>query len=275
MPVDGAIEPTRVIVLRLFRRLLAWALVLALLAYLALAAFLHYNQRRLIYFPARTVTDLRPDKLFQVGDLALRAWVVNPGQRDAVLYFGGNGEAVERNSEFFRANLPGHTVYLVAYRGYGGNAGVPTESGLYADALEEFDQIAAAHGSVALVGRSLGTGVATYVASKRPVERLVLVTPYDSLQNVAQENYPWMPIGLLLDDKFESWRRAPALTMPVTLLVAARDRLIPPAHAEALATRFPQRPTVVMIAGAGHNDISTKPGYAEAMQAAFKSPPGR
>ena len=147
--------------------------------------------------------------------------------------------------------------------------------GLYADALEEFDQVAAAHESVALVGRSLGTGVATYVASKRPVERLVLVTPYDSLQNVAQESYPWMPIGLLLDDKFESWRRAPTLTMPVTLLVAAQDRLIPPSHAEALATKFPRRPTVVTIAGAGHNDISTKLGYAEAMRVAFKSPPSR
>jgi uncharacterized protein len=275
MPTEPIIESTRLIVLRLFRRLLIGALVLALLAYLALAAFLHYNQRRLIYFPARTITDLRPDKLFRVGDRALRAWVVNPGQRDAVLYFGGNGEAVERNVDFYRANLPGRTVYLVAYRGYGGNAGVPTESGLYADALAEFDQVAAAHGSVAVVGRSLGTGVATYVASKRPVERLVLVTPYDSLQNVAQANYPWMPIGLMLDDKFESWRRAPTLAMPVTLLVAAQDRLIPPSHAQALASKFPRPPSVVTIAGAGHNDISTKPGYAEAMRAAFDSPPAQ
>lgn len=266
-------ESTRAIVLRLFRRLLLGAAVLALLAYVAIAAFMHYSQRRLIYLPQYTLTDTRPDDSFVVDGVQMRAWIVNPGQADAALYFGGNGEAVENNRDFFRTNLPGRTVYLIPYRGYGGNAGLPTELDLYADALVEFDRIRAKHAKVALIGRSLGTGVATYVASKRPADLVVLVTPYDSLQNVAQAQYPWLPIGLLLDDKFESWRRAPALTMPVTLLVAAQDRLIPPSHAEALAAKFPRRPTVAMISGAGHNDISSKPGYAEAMRTAFKSQP--
>jgi uncharacterized protein len=165
--------------------------------------------------------------------------------------------------------VPDRTVYLVPYRGYGGNPGTPIERDLYADALAEFDQLRARHAAVAVVGRSLGTGVATYVASKRPVDRVVLVTPYDSLQNVAQENYPWLPVGWLLDDKYESWRRAPSLTMPVTLLVAGNDRVIPPPHATALARHFPTPPTVVVIAGAGHNDIASKPAYADAMHAAF------
>lgn len=267
-----AIESTSTIVLRLLRRLGYGVVALVVIAYLGICLMLHQQQRSRIYFPTRHTAVELPEVRFATPAGSARGWVVNPGKAQAVLYFGGNGEAVARNAEFFRAQLPGRTIYLVPYRGYDGNAGAPTEEGLYADALAEFDQVRLRHDSVALIGRSLGTGVATYVASKRPVERLVLVTPYDSLQNVAQAKFPWIPIAWLLEDKFESWRRAPALTIPVTLLVAAQDRLIPPSHAQKLAKAFPAAPTLVMIEGAGHNDISTKAAYAAAMQAAFPPP---
>lgn len=266
---SGAIESTRVIVLRLLRRVLLGLLLLAVLGYLAVAALLHHQQRTLLYFPRPLASAVAPDTSFLVDGRTMPVWIAHPGQREAVLYFGGNGESVESDLDFFRDALPGRSVYLVPYRGYSGNAGQPTEAGLYADALVHYDRVRAKHATVALIGRSLGSGVATYVASKRSVERLVLVTPYDSLQNVAQEKYPWMPIGLLLDDKFESWRRAPALKLPVTLLIAAQDRLIPPAHAHALAESFPTPPTIIVIAGAGHNDISNRPEYPTALRAAL------
>lgn len=268
---SAQIESTRTILLRLFRRVLLGLLLLAVLGYLAVTALLYQQQRSLMYFPRPLASTVPADVIFLVGGRKTPAWIANPGQPDAVLYFGGNGESVEAEVEFFRDMLPGRSVYLVPYRGYSGTAGLPTEAGLYADALVEYDQIRTKHGSVALVGRSLGTGIATYVASKRPVERVVLVTPYDSLQNVAQEKYPWMPIGLLLDDKYESWRRAPTLTMPVTLLVAAQDRLIPPAHAEAFARQLPKPPTIVLVDGAGHNDISNRPEYRSALRSALSS----
>ncbi len=269
---SAPIESTRTIVLRLCRRVLLGVLVLTVLGYVAVAALLYQQQRALLYFPRPLASALPADVRFLVDGRKMPAWIANPDQRDAVLYFGGNGESVETEVDFFRDTLPGRSVYLVPYRGYSGNAGLPTEAGLYADALVEYDQIRAKHRSVALVGRSLGTGVATYVASKRPVEQLVLVTPYDSLQNVAQAKYPWMPIGLLLGDKYESWRRAPQLTMPVTLLIAGQDRLIPPAHAEALARQLPKPPKIVTIDGAGHNDISIRPEYRSALRMALLPP---
>jgi len=267
------IESTRTIVLRLFRRLAYGVVALVLLAYLGIALMLYLQQRNRIYFPTRDSGSGLAEERFATTAGTARGWVVNPGRARAVLYFGGNAEAVARNAEFFRSQLPDRTIYLVPYRGYDGNAGSPTEADLYADALVEYDQVRGKHAAVALVGRSLGTGVATYVASQRPVERIVLVTPYDSLQKVAQAKFPWLPIGLLLEDKYESWRRAPGLAMPVTLLVGAQDRLIPPSHARFLASKFPTPATIVMIEGAGHNDIATKPAYADAMRAAFAAPP--
>jgi len=268
-----AIESTRTLVLRLFRRLAFGVVALVALAYLGIALMLYLQQRNRIYFPTHDSGPGLTEERFTTAAGTTRGWAVNPGQASAVLYFGGNAEAVARNADFFRTHLPDRTVYLVPYRGYDGNAGSPTEADLYADALVEYDQVRGKHAAVALVGRSLGTGVATYVASQRPVERVVLVTPYDSLQKVAEAQFPWLPIDWLLEDKYESWRRAPGLAMPVTLLVGAQDRLIPPSHARFLASKFPTAPTVVMIDGAGHNDISTKPAYADAMRSAFAAPP--
>jgi hypothetical protein len=248
------------------RRLVAISLALAAAIYVAAAAYLYFQQRSLLYFPTP------PAKLdaqrieFSSGGLTLRGWALNPGRPAAVLYFGGNGEAVERNADFFLGLLPGHTVYLLPYRGYAGNPGSPSERDLYADALRAFDALASRHEWVAVMGRSLGTGVATYVAAHRPVERLVLVTPYDSIENLAQAKYAWLPVGLLLQDKYESWRRAPELRMATLMLVAEQDRIVPRANTERLIASFRRSPSVVMIAGAGHNDISSRREYSQALE---------
>jgi pimeloyl-ACP methyl ester carboxylesterase len=192
--------------------------------------------------------------------------VINPGHPRALLYLGGSGESVEREEQFFRDTLPNISVYLIPYRGYSGNPGSPTEAALFADALHDFDHIAARHDVVDVMGRSLGTGVAVYVAVHRKVHRLVLTTPYDSIANLGQQEYPMFPVRLLMKDKFDSWRRAPLVAASTLVLIAGRDQVVPRASTDNLVTRMKPPPRMVVFDAAAHNTIISEPGYAEAVR---------
>jgi pimeloyl-ACP methyl ester carboxylesterase len=99
------------------------------------------------------------------------------------------------------------------------------------------------------------------------VERLVLVTPYDSLAAIAASHFPYFPIRWLLLDKFESWRFAPKVSAPTMLIAAQNDEIIPLASTESLYQRFPQSlATMTVIRGVGHNSISESPEYLSALR---------
>jgi len=254
---------------RRVRRVVMWLVGLAVVAYLGLCSLLYLQQRRLIYYPQFTrVAPAQTDFAFQRPDAVLRGWVVNPGRQDAVLYFGGNAEAVEANRDVFAQWLPSRTVYLVAHRGYGASDGEPSEAALLADALAVYDDIARRHpdGDVAVIGRSLGSGVATHVASERPVRHLVLVTPFDSLAAVAQSHYPVFPVRLLLKDRYDSAARLPGYGGNLLVLRAGRDTVVPPAHTDRLLASFKGRARVVDFPRAGHDDLSTDPAYWPAIR---------
>jgi uncharacterized protein len=198
--------------------------------------------------------------------LRLAGWQVNPGREQALLYFGGNGERVEDNAAFFRDCLPNHTVFLIGYRGYGDSDGAPSQAALFADALAlEARLRAEGFGQMDAMGRSLGTGVAVHLASQRPIRRLLLLTPYDSIAAVAQGHFPLFPVRWLSTEPFDSLGIASKVKSDVALLVAGRDQVIPPSHAAALAAAFHPTPTVIHFPTADHNTISAQPGYAEAV----------
>ena len=197
--------------------------------------------------------------------MTLHGWVVNPSRATALIYFGGNGEAIERNADFFHAALPDCSVYLIPYRGYGPNPGTPSEAALYADALAEYAFVQGRHAHVSVMGRSLGTGVATWLASNRNVEKLVLVTPYDSVLNIAKGRFPFLPVSLLVKERYESWRRAASIAVPVLILLADHDRVVPRSNSEALIAHFPRKPTIVVIPGSDHNSLSSDPAYMHAL----------
>lgn len=240
-----------------------WVLKISLLVYAGFGVFLYFAQRSFMYMPvAENKADDTPFEFVEVDGARLKLWVVGEPAEEAVIYFGGNAEDVYYNADDFRRHLPSKTVYLVNYRGYGGSSGSPSEEALFADALQLFDRIAQRHARVSVIGRSLGSGVATYLASRRPVVRSVLVTPHDSALAIARRMYPWYPVGWMLKDRYDSVAHADAVTAPVLLVLAENDTLIPNEHSYRLAAAFddPAVETVV-IDGAGHNGISGHQHY--------------
>lgn len=240
-----------------------WVVKLSLLVYIGFGAMLYVMQRSFIYLPTgeNPSTDV-PSERLAVDGTELKLWRVGDHADHAVIYFGGNAEDVYYNADDFSEHMPDTTAYLVNYRGYGGSTGTPSEAALFADAEAVFDVLASRHKRVSVIGRSLGSGIATYLASVRPVHRVVLVTPHDSVQAIAEKQYPFYPVGLMLKDKYESVRYAQDIEAHVLLVIAERDTLIPPEHSYRLAKAFDANlVSHIELTGAGHNDLSRHTGY--------------
>jgi pimeloyl-ACP methyl ester carboxylesterase len=243
-------------------------LALAALAYLGLVVWIYATQRAQIYFPVPESRHPGAEALWLENQAGrIKVWHVARAGSRALIYFGGNAEDVSGNIESFTAAFPKHSLFLVNYRGYGGSTGRPSEAGLNADALAVFDHVQQAHGDIAVMGRSLGGGVAVALASQRPVDRLVLVTAYDSLVNVAREYFGWLPVGLLLKDRYDSVGLAPEVDAPVLIVIAAKDEIISRPRSEALAAAFaPGQARRAIVAGATHNTLDLSPAYLEVVQ---------
>ena len=241
------------------RSFLVIATVLAVLAYAGACWFLHARQRQMIYYGWTTTADAAgTDFELKRPDAVLRGWTVNPGKAAPILYFGGNAERVEANREALARMFPDRSVYLVAYRGYGASSGEPGETALVADALAVFDEVQRRHPGegICVIGRSLGSGIASQVAAQRPVERLALITPFDSMVATAQSHYPIFPASWLLTERYESTAALRAYRKPVLIVHGGRDEIVPEANTLRLIASLPAKPRVVRIATADHNDIS-------------------
>lgn len=244
--------------------------LLAILAalYVAACAALFFFQRSLIYFPQPGSGALGAETLrlpVDGGDVLVTT-VQRPGA-GAVLYFGGNAEDVTYSLPDLVSAFPQRAIYLLHYRGYGGSVGSPSEQALRSDGRALFDRIAPQHRDIVVVGRSLGTGVAIQLAAERPVTRLVLVTPFDSLQDLAVQQFRLFPVRWLLTDKYESGRYASRITVPTTLIAAEHDEIIPRQSTEQLHRRFAAGTARLrVIPKTGHNTISGSPMYVEMLR---------
>ena len=255
------------------KRMLLIVGLTVLIAYGALCMLMWLKQRSLMYAPTPAQAHHANAPTLQVPAqgsdvpaatlrLALRAPADAAPGAPALIYFGGNAEDVSASLPGLAQAFPGHAIHGLHYRGYSGSSGSPTEAALHADALALYDQVQRLHPQITLVGRSLGSGIAVRLATLRPVQRLVLVTPYHSLREVAERSYPYLPVRWLLKDGYEAWRDAPRVTAPTRLLLAGQDRLIPPEHGQALAREFrPGIASVRVLDQAGHNDIAEFADY--------------
>lgn len=238
--------------------------------YLIACLLLYVKQRDLLYYPTPEASSNQAEAIWlDHGQQRLKLWKIHQ-HADAIIYFGGNADAVEDNIESFSEAFPSHSVYLVNYRGYGGSSGTPSEQALFEDALAVYDFLSSRHASISVIGRSLGSGIAVYLASQRKVDRVVLVTPYDSIKNVAQSHYPIFPARWLIKDAFDSLSRASYLTQPLLILLAERDNTVPRKHSENLIRALPPDTTQVeVIAGSDHGSISSKYQYLKSLHDFF------
>ena len=251
------------------KRLGLVVIAIAVVIYAAICGTLYAAQRSLLYYPTPESRSTHAQALrIETNGAVLKVWhILSSGER-AILYFGGNSEDVGWNIDAFAAAFPNTDVYLVNYRGYGGSTGAPSETALLADAEIVFDEIRSRIPRVAVIGRSLGSGVAVHLASVRDVSKLVLVTPYDSITRVAQRHMSVVPVSWLLRDTFDSFSKAGKVHAPVLVLVAERDRVIPRAHSERLVTAFaPGQVEVRSFAGTNHDSIASSPEYRSALAA--------
>lgn len=246
-----------------------YALVLpCVLAYLGVCIYLYAAQRSYLYYP--TPSAPLPGATGHVvpsGDENLLVWSRKGSGSKVLIYFGGNGENVVSTFEPLAAALPGHTLYLVNYRGYGGSSGQPTEAGLFRDSLAVYDWVRQRHGEVAVLGRSLGTGVAVYLATQRKLSRVVLVTPYDSIESLAERRFPILPVAWLMRDRYDSISRVPQIAEPILAVVAERDEVIPRIHSDNLIAGFAKNQVkVTVIPHARHNFTTALPAYVAALR---------
>ncbi|MGR5238118.1 alpha/beta hydrolase [Vibrio alfacsensis] len=245
------------------------SILVTLVVFYALFALAFYAlQRQFLYLPQLASHFYgEMNTSFVVDGAQLFGWTLNEGQPKALIYYGGNAESIEANISFFKELAPGYTIYLIPYRGYGNNLGTPTEKALYSDAVQIFESVKAQHDSISLLGRSLGSGVATYVAANHKVDKLILVTPFDSIENVAKDVYWMLPVSWMLKDKYRSSDRAKDITAQTYIFIAEEDRVITRARTEQLIAEFgDQLAEVFVITGADHNTISNFPAYASGLK---------
>lgn len=241
----------------------------AVLCYLGLCAALFAFQRSLIYLPQPCPQAAVADAVTLTVDGAeILVTVREHAGASAVIYFGGNAEVVPRAVPELAEAFPDSALYLPHYRGYCGSTGSPSEEALLADALAVYDMVRRRHDSIVVIGRSLGSAVAVYLAASRPVKGLVLVTPFDSLTAVAARHYPFFPVRLLLRDRFDSRSRAPRVAAPTLILAAERDEVVPRGSTDNLHAAFrPGVAKLVVVPGAGHNTVSLTAEHVGALEA--------
>ena len=237
-----------------------------LIIYLLLVIALYLLQRKMIYKPTPYIKHGFETFKFTHQEQTSEALLTQPAKDKVIIYYGGNAENIIYSAPDFENHFPDYSTYMLKYRGYSGALGKPTETNLYADALALYDQVNKQYKHITVIGKSLGSGVATYVASERKVDKLVLVTPFDSIKAVAQGLFPFFPIKWLIKDPHDSKSRAARITAPTLVIIADEDRVVPMARTKSLLESLPDKGLEVVTLNAGHNDLDLVPGYYSSIQ---------
>ncbi|HEX8668677.1 MAG TPA: alpha/beta hydrolase [Allosphingosinicella sp.] len=195
-----------------------------------------------------------------------------PSSAPLILGFGGNAWNAEAAAAYLHDLYPQAEIVAFHYRGYAPSTGTPGAAALLEDSLLVHDTVVRElkPRRVVTVGLSIGTGVAAHVAAHRPVAGAILVTPFDSLWRVAAGHYPWIPVRLLFRHRMEPAEALRHSAVPIAIVAAANDMLIPRRRTDALRHAVPNLVFDRTIPGAGHNDIYQQPDFHVAMREALR-----
>ena len=226
-------------------------------------------QRSLLYFPSHTYVSLKQEhangafKEFTVrtaDGIDLKAWFApETSKRLTFVFFHGNADSLSSASEIADPYIAAGYGFMVAeYRGYSGNPGKPTETGLYSDGRAYLYWLMAngiKSQDIILYGHSLGTGVAVQLAEEFPVGGLVLLAPYLSIPKMAQVQYPYFPTEYMVLDRFENFKKMRNIHAPLLIANGTIDEVIPPTQGKELYALANEPRDFRSLPGHGHNDL--------------------
>ena len=233
--------------------------------YLSFIAIYYVEQRKYLFHTSTVhispqVLDLKNVVEMQLATPdgeRLIAWYASPSSgKPTVFYLHGNaGALVDRAYRVRRYRQQGYGLFMLAYRGFSGSTGQPTESNIVADAVMAYDTLAGftpPDSKIVIYGESLGTGVAVQVAAKRRPDGVVLESPFSSAADVAAHLYPYLPVHWLLKDRFDSISYIREVKAPLLVLHGERDSLVPSRLGRRLFAAAPGPKMAYFIEDATH-----------------------
>jgi hypothetical protein len=254
------------------KRIFKLILITVILAYFSSGLIIFLFQKKFIYHPSQQTTINEKEIVINSGDVELFGWLINPGKDSAIIYFGGNAEYIENHIDTFKRRLPNYTIYFINYRGYGKSGGKPSETDILNDTLAVYDYIKNKHHSISAIGRSLGSGVANFLGSKRKLDKIVLLTPYDSMVDIAKERFWFLPISLLATERYMSKTYAQDVTANVLIFIAEDDKTISIKRSLALEENYKKtKPTKIIIKDTNHYTITYSLQYKEELERFFSN----
>ena len=211
-----------------------------IIAYLLLIVFIYFYQRNLLYHPSEN--NYQNDKIqfnyeeifIKVDDkIKLKSWIINKNLKKfkTLVFFHGNaGELSNRIYKLNELNKLDINVLLISWRGFSGNEGSPTEDNLYKDgeaAIQWLNSKEVQNNRIILYGESLGTGVAVEIGKKNNFNSIILESPFTSMENAAKIYYPYLPVKLLLKDKYDSLNKIKTIKTPILIMHGKKDDIVP------------------------------------------------
>lgn len=263
------------VILKWSRRI-RWTLMLLVLAYLALCAYMWSIQQQYVFKP-RPLLQTTPDRLgikfeevhipsgkgADIGELY--AWWLpsNSAAAPTILYLHGNDKNISAAADISKAALMqsmGYNLLMVDYRGYGkSTGGEPTEGKVYEDAESAWNYLVKQRGNdpkrIFIFGHSLGSAIAIDLATRHPeAAGLIAESSFTSMVDMGSRKYPYLPVDPLLNQRFESINKIASLKIPLLLIHGTWDRLVPYQMSQQLFDRAPQPKTLKLIEGGEHNN---------------------
>jgi len=251
-------------------------LLAILFLYLAVLAFVYFAQDSMIFNssqiekkPPVELENSEKVTLKVSNGVALQGLYKKSKQKDVplIIYFGGNSDDATRFLLHVK-KLKGFDILVFNYRGYMDSSGKPSEKNLFEDAIKIYDKFVK-KSKVILIGRSLGTGVAVYLASKREAKGLVLITPYDSIASLAKQKYPYLPINLLLKHKFDSTKYISKTETPVAIIEVKDDATVPNKNTQRLVKKVKNLVAFVVLKDTTHANVLNHPDFQKVLKEAI------